>query len=56
LFYLIGFLYVQIISDNPYSLALIAYIGSAGFIIAVAFLFLNQALLSGKGALAITIS
>ena len=56
MFYLIGFLYIQFCSDQPYILSEFFFMVIAGFIIEAAFLCLNAAMLSGKGALAMAIS
>ena len=53
IFYLIGFLFTH--HTNPYKLEEIIYMTLAGFVLESAFLFLNAALLLGKGALAVAI-
>ena len=55
-FYLLGFLYVHFFSGTPYTLEEFVLMVLAGFIIEAAFLCLNAAMLSGKGALAMAIS
>lgn len=55
LIYLSGFLYQQFYSQ-PFSITLILYMMIAGFFLTIAFVLLNAAILSGKGALAISIT
>lgn len=53
-FYFVAFLYVE--WTDPYPWQCIVYMSIAGQIIIAAFLLLNAAVLSGKGALAMAIS
>ncbi len=55
LLYLSGFLYQELYSQ-PFSLALILHMMIAGLFLILAFIFLNAAILSGKGALAMSIT
>ncbi len=56
LFYFIGFIYNQFFTSSPYPITSIIFMTLAGFVINLAFLFLNAAVLSGKGALAMAIT
>ena len=56
IFYFFGFLYVHFFSGTPYTLVEFVLMVLAGFIIEAAFLCLNAAVISGKGALAMAIS
>ena len=56
IFYFFGFLYVHFFSGTPYTLLEFVLMVLAGFIIEAAFLCLNAAMLTGKGALAMAIS
>ena len=54
--YMLGFLYVQLFTDDPMSWDLIFFMMIVGLFAACAFLCLNAAMLSGKGALAMAIT
>ena len=54
--YMLGFLYVQLFSGYPMGWDLIGFVTIAGLFAACAFLCLNAAMLSGKGALAMAIT
>ena len=56
LIYMMGFLYVQLFTDDPMGWDMIFFVIVAGFFAACAFLCLNAAMLSGKGALAMAIT
>ena len=53
--YLCGFFYQQFYSQ-PFTISLTLYMMIAGLFLTLAFVFLNAAILSGKGALAISIT
>ena len=53
---MLGFAYVQLLTEKAYMLIEICVMSLAGFILLMAFMCLNAALLSGKGALAISIT
>jgi drug/metabolite transporter (DMT)-like permease len=53
--YLCGFFYQQFYSQ-PFTISLTLYMMIAGLFLTIAFVFLNAAILSGKGALAISIT
>ena len=54
--YLIGFIYIHFFTSQPYMMEEIVFMSIAGSIIFLAFITLNAALLTGKGALAMAIS
>lgn len=56
LFYLIGFIIVETTGQYNYPFDLILWMSGAGLSIVAAFILLNAAVLSGKGALAMAIS
>ena len=53
---MLGFLYVQLFSGDPMGWDLIGFMTITGLFAACAFLCLNAAMLSGKGALAMAIT
>jgi hypothetical protein len=53
---MLGFLYVQLFTDDPMGWDLIFFMMIVGLFAACAFLCLNAAMLSGKGALAMAIT
>ena len=56
LFYMLGFIHVQFISDNPLPFDAILFISAAGVLAVFAFLCLTQSVNTGKGALAMAIT
>eukprot|EP00347_Sterkiella_histriomuscorum_P023398 403334788 len=56
IFFLLGFIYTQLYTDDPFTFGLCIYIIIAGVAITSALTFLNFALKLGKGGLAIAIS